>query len=99
MHFLFLFTDLQSAVSISSGKRETEVSSIRDVPDLKFHPVCMLEDASAVRSVSFHPNGSLYAVGANSKMLRICMMENMDKSRDTERLVVVIMTRLSRFQT
>ena len=92
MHFLFLFTDLQSAVSISSGKRETEVSSIRDVPDLKFHPVCMLEDASAVRSVSFHPNGSLYAVGANSKMLRICMMENMDKSRDTERLVVITMT-------
>ncbi|NWR28259.1 WDR47 protein, partial [Tachuris rubrigastra] len=31
-----------------------------------------LEDTQAVRAVAFHPSGSLYAVGSNSKTLRVC---------------------------
>ncbi|EPY84669.1 hypothetical protein CB1_000459015 [Camelus ferus] len=36
--------------------------------------VCIntLEDTQAVRAVAFHPGGGLYAVGSNSKTLRVC---------------------------
>jgi len=37
-----------------------------------YQPSCFLEDAQAIRAVSFHPDGERFAVGANSKMLRIC---------------------------
>nr|XP_061831974.1 WD repeat-containing protein 47-like [Nerophis lumbriciformis] len=38
----------------------------------QFVKVNQLEDTQAVRSVAFHPSGSLYAVGSNSKILRVC---------------------------
>lgn len=37
-----------------------------------FVPVHTLEDTQAIRAVAFHPSGSLYAVGSNSKTLRVC---------------------------
>ncbi|KAM8930002.1 WD repeat-containing protein 47 isoform 1-T1 [Pelodytes ibericus] len=45
-------------------------------PDCKqkqqFSCLTTLEDTQAVRAVAFHPSGSLYAVGSNSKTLRVC---------------------------
>nr|XP_006817534.1 PREDICTED: WD repeat-containing protein 47-like [Saccoglossus kowalevskii] len=38
----------------------------------QFYPVTTLEDVQAIRAVAFNPTGSLYAVGSNSKTLRIC---------------------------
>ncbi|TSY27767.1 WD repeat-containing protein 47 [Bagarius yarrelli] len=38
----------------------------------KFVPVSTLEDTQAVRAVAFHPSGAFYAVGSNSKTLRVC---------------------------
>lgn len=38
----------------------------------KFVAVTALEDVQAVRCAEFHPGGQLYAVGSNSKTLRIC---------------------------
>lgn len=38
----------------------------------RFVPVTALEDVQAVRCAEFHPHGKLYAVGSNSKTLRIC---------------------------
>jgi len=38
----------------------------------RFIAVASLEDVQAVRTVAFHPEGSLFVVGANSKTLRIC---------------------------
>ncbi|CAK6968798.1 WD repeat-containing protein 47-like [Scomber scombrus] len=38
----------------------------------QFVKVSTLEDTQAVRAVAFHPSGSLYAVGSNSKTLRVC---------------------------
>lgn len=38
----------------------------------KFVAVTALEDVQAVRCAEFHPTGQLYAVGSNSKTLRIC---------------------------
>ncbi len=37
-----------------------------------FSQVTTLEDVQAVRCAEFHPDGHLYAVGSNSKTLRIC---------------------------
>ncbi|KAJ8409478.1 hypothetical protein AAFF_G00228790 [Aldrovandia affinis] len=37
-----------------------------------FVAVNTLEDTQAVRAVAFHPTGALYAVGSNSKTLRVC---------------------------
>ncbi|XP_076353733.1 WD repeat-containing protein 47-like [Tachypleus tridentatus] len=38
----------------------------------KFLPINKLEDAQAIRTGDFHPSGQLYAIGSNSKTLRIC---------------------------
>ncbi|TGZ54970.1 Wd repeat-containing protein 47 [Temnothorax longispinosus] len=38
----------------------------------RFVPVTALEDVQAIRCAEFHPHGKLYAVGSNSKTLRIC---------------------------
>lgn len=38
----------------------------------QFIPVASLEDAQAIRTVTFHPAGNLFTVGSNSKVLRIC---------------------------
>ncbi|XP_038125686.1 WD repeat-containing protein 47 [Cyprinodon tularosa] len=43
-----------------------------DQPKSLFVPVHTLEDSQAVRAVAFHPSGALYAVGSNSKTLRVC---------------------------
>ncbi|KAM6921009.1 LOW QUALITY PROTEIN: WD repeat-containing protein 47-like [Xenentodon cancila] len=38
----------------------------------QFVKVSQLEDTQALRAVAFHPSGALYAVGSNSKTLRVC---------------------------
>ena len=38
----------------------------------RFMPVNTLEDIQAIRCAEFHPSGRLYAVGSNSKTLRLC---------------------------
>ncbi|XP_067330167.1 WD repeat-containing protein 47 isoform X2 [Channa argus] len=46
-----------------------------------FVPVHTLEDTQAIRAVAFHPSGTLYAVGSNSKTLRVCAYpETLDTS-------------------
>uniref|UniRef100_A0A3B4DY70 WDR47 cross-over region domain-containing protein n=1 Tax=Pygocentrus nattereri TaxID=42514 RepID=A0A3B4DY70_PYGNA len=41
-------------------------------PKSPFIALHTLEDTQAVRAVAFHPSGTLYAVGSNSKILRVC---------------------------
>lgn len=43
-----------------------------DVKKPHFITVTRLEDAQAIRTAEFHPSGQLYAIGSNSKTLRIC---------------------------
>ncbi|KAG9338416.1 hypothetical protein JZ751_025820, partial [Albula glossodonta] len=43
-----------------------------DKSKASFVAVNTLEDTQAVRAVAFHPTGALYAVGSNSKTLRVC---------------------------
>uniref|UniRef100_A0A3P9LAK6 CTLH domain-containing protein n=1 Tax=Oryzias latipes TaxID=8090 RepID=A0A3P9LAK6_ORYLA len=60
----FLGSEKQTSASpneSSLGKSKTQ-----------FVKVSQLEDTQAVRAVAFHPSGALYAVGSNSKTLRVC---------------------------
>ncbi|KAL2090388.1 hypothetical protein ACEWY4_015076 [Coilia grayii] len=47
----------------------------------QFVAVCTLEDTQAVRAVAFHPSGQLYAVGSNSKTLRVCVYPDLPTGR------------------
>lgn len=38
----------------------------------KFAPLNRLQDNQAIRAVDFHPSGEVYAIGSNSRALRIC---------------------------
>uniref|UniRef100_A0A3B4AAY3 CTLH domain-containing protein n=1 Tax=Periophthalmus magnuspinnatus TaxID=409849 RepID=A0A3B4AAY3_9GOBI len=40
----------------------------------QFIRLTQLEDTQALRAVAFNPSGSLYAVGSNSKTLRVCAL-------------------------
>uniref|UniRef100_H3DCW5 WD repeat domain 47 n=1 Tax=Tetraodon nigroviridis TaxID=99883 RepID=H3DCW5_TETNG len=63
--------------SPGSLSRDKEGSKPRGL----FVPVHTLEDTQAIRAVAFHPSGSLYAVGSNSKTLRVCAYpETLDTS-------------------
>ncbi|XP_071801753.1 WD repeat-containing protein 47-like isoform X1 [Asterias amurensis] len=46
--------------------------------------VTTLEDVQAIRAVTFDPTGSLYAVGANSKTLRVCSYPDVSRVREGE---------------
>uniref|UniRef100_A0AAX7VHX1 CTLH domain-containing protein n=1 Tax=Astatotilapia calliptera TaxID=8154 RepID=A0AAX7VHX1_ASTCA len=62
---------------------ESPVATMRfgDKPKSLFVPVHSLEDTQAIRAVAFHPSGALYAVGSNSKTLRVCAYpETLDTS-------------------
>ncbi|CAH8666685.1 unnamed protein product [Schistosoma curassoni] len=50
---------------------------VSDTPDTspqtpRYIPVTILEDSQPIRCIAFHPSGRLYAVGSNSKFLRVC---------------------------
>ncbi|XP_026319931.1 WD repeat-containing protein 47 isoform X1 [Hyposmocoma kahamanoa] len=55
-----------------------EVNSSRPT----FKPVTVLEDLQAVRCAEFHPSGKLYAVGSNTKTLRICTYPKVEDIKD-----------------
>nr|XP_029134656.1 LOW QUALITY PROTEIN: WD repeat-containing protein 47-like [Labrus bergylta] len=55
-----------------SGSSGTRNSKETAKPKTQFVKVSQLEDTQAVRAVAFHPAGTLYAVGSNSKTLRVC---------------------------
>lgn len=48
----------------------------------RFIAVTTLEDVQAVRCAEFHPQGNIYAVGSNSKTLRICAYPKLSDLRE-----------------
>ena len=56
-----------------------------------FVSVTCLEDAQAIRAVAFHPRGNYYAVGSNSKVLRVVQFPNIDTLRYGSLLSVSIL--------
>ncbi|XP_059197226.1 WD repeat-containing protein 47-like [Centropristis striata] len=59
-------------VQEDSGCSFTRNSQESGKSKAQFVKVNQLEDTQAVRAVAFHPSGALYAVGSNSKTLRVC---------------------------
>ncbi|XP_040568028.1 WD repeat-containing protein 47 [Lepeophtheirus salmonis] len=58
----------------------------------RFLNVTTIEDVQALRCAEFHPSGKIYAVGSNSKTLRICQYPNIDElteSHETNQPVVL----------
>eukprot|EP00111_Clytia_hemisphaerica_P002552 TCONS_00007274-protein len=51
----------------------------------QYNPIAMLEDGQAVRSVCFHPSGQLHAIGANSKIFRICKTTTVSRPESASR--------------
>ncbi|XP_067997036.1 WD repeat-containing protein 47 isoform X3 [Melanerpes formicivorus] len=62
----------QSQSEDSSGNLSRTRCDEEDKSKKQFICINTLEDTQAVRAVAFHPSGSLYAVGSNSKTLRVC---------------------------
>ncbi|KAM6262612.1 WD repeat-containing protein 47 isoform 2-T2 [Porphyrio hochstetteri] len=62
----------QSQLEDSSGNLSRTRGDEDDKSKKQFICINTLEDTQAVRAVAFHPSGSLYAVGSNSKTLRVC---------------------------
>lgn len=67
--FVFHKIPLTPLMSISSIFTDGVQSGKSRAPFVRVH---QLEDTQAVRAVAFHPSGALYAVGSNSKTLRVC---------------------------
>lgn len=44
-----------------------------DAPFHSFVPLVRVEDAQVIRAVDVHPSGAYFAVGSNSKILRVCV--------------------------
>lgn len=53
----------------------------RDEERSQFVAVTTITDSQAIRSVDFHPDGNLFAVGSNSKTFRICQYPQISKLR------------------
>lgn len=58
-----------------------------------FKPVASVDDVQAVRSISFSPRGDFFAVGSNSRTLRICSSRVLQASRDVTNSPVVLFKR------
>ncbi|XP_017770323.1 PREDICTED: WD repeat-containing protein 47 isoform X4 [Nicrophorus vespilloides] len=87
MEHLLIDTGRPKACSNRHAKstpRNVEVDNTEDNNPArpKFVAVTALEDVQAVRCAEFHPGGQLYAVGSNSKTLRICAYPKMSDLRE-----------------
>ena len=71
--------NLDKRTTFSSKQKNSEGSPRK----AGFMAVTRLEDVQAVRSVAMHPTRDLYALGSNSKMLRVCRFPDLDQLRYT----------------
>ncbi|XP_056011335.1 WD repeat-containing protein 47-like isoform X4 [Ostrea edulis] len=51
---------------------QTSIIGNQQMSRPKFVEICNLEDVQAIRTVAYHPSGTMFAVGSNSKTLRVC---------------------------
>ncbi|XP_072367518.1 WD repeat-containing protein 47-like [Scyliorhinus torazame] len=59
---------MENASVSGNGAKDEENDGTRK----QFIAINTLEDTQAIRAVAFHPSGTLYAVGSNTKTLRVC---------------------------
>ncbi|XP_071801754.1 WD repeat-containing protein 47-like isoform X2 [Asterias amurensis] len=75
---------LGSLSKMSPEFTKTEQTQDQDKKSPSYVAVTTLEDVQAIRAVTFDPTGSLYAVGANSKTLRVCSYPDVSRVREGE---------------
>ncbi|XP_035719543.1 WD repeat-containing protein 47-like isoform X10 [Vespa mandarinia] len=78
-----MFVNINSARVIQEPRPDLDVSNgSSNGGRPRFVPVTALEDVQAVRCAEFHPHGKLYAVGSNSKTVRICAYPKLHDVRE-----------------
>lgn len=96
MVFTFVFVVLQPTSAVIGGTKSSANNHASDglmdgsghsdqSGKPRFIAVTRLEDVQAVRCAEFHPHGSVYAVGSNSKTLRICAYPKVTDIRSVNR--------------
>ncbi|CAH8635684.1 unnamed protein product [Heterobilharzia americana] len=58
---------------------ENSITTTTRAQTPRYIPVTVLEDSQPIRCVGFHPSGRFYAVGSNSKFLRVCQYPNVQR--------------------
>ena len=67
-----------SNTTVNHGNHVSWVEKLKELSsDTKFYTVATLEDVQAIRAIAFHPSGDLFAIGSNSKALRVCTTEGL----------------------
>ncbi|CAF0783266.1 unnamed protein product [Adineta steineri] len=74
--------ELQKQLSTASTTPNPKIRAIIDVTKYDslediarspaFIPIASIEDVQAIRAIDIHPTGKYFAVGSNSKMVRVC---------------------------
>ncbi|XP_062515027.1 WD repeat-containing protein 47-like [Corticium candelabrum] len=77
----------------SRGTRWWEKSSDSSVSMPLFNPVASVDDVQAIRSIAFSPRGDFFAVGSNSRTLRICSSRVLQLGRDISQSPLVLFKR------
>ncbi|XP_042882280.1 WD repeat-containing protein 47-like isoform X2 [Penaeus japonicus] len=70
------------SLNINAESNEAKTGSKDGEAKPRFLAVTTLEDVQAVRCAEFHPMGRFYAVGSNSKTLRICSYPKLSELRE-----------------
>ena len=86
-----------TTVTINNGNHRNHISLLekqreflQSSSEAKFYTVATLEDVQAIRAIAFHPSGDLFAIGSNSKTLRVCTAEGLNSQRRMERYKVLV---------
>ena len=81
-----------TTVTVNHGSHVPQHKNQKDLlhssSDISFYTVATLEDVQAIRAIAFHPSGDLFAVGSNSKTLRVCTAEGLNSQQRIERYFV-----------
>lgn len=51
--------------------------------DVRFVEIAKFDDPQAIRTAEFHPNGKYFAIGSNSKLLRVFQYSSQDSNNNT----------------
>lgn len=75
-----------TTVTVNNGNHVLLLEKHKELQsDTKFYTVATLEDVQAIRAIAFHPSGNLFAIGSNSKALRVCTAEGLNSLQRVER--------------
>lgn len=81
-----------SNTTVNHGSHVPWVEKLKELSsDTKFYTVATLEDVQAIRAIAFHPSGDLFAIGSNSKALRVCTTEGLTAMHRISRYLVSVL--------